>query len=154
MNKCPECGQTIPPLDSRIPGEKEKASAALAQVPESVRGFYTAHYNINAYDGPVGLFRGLACRVCNKWREYGHDPDCPVKQLEAAACQRATISVRPPCPVCKLPSLIGEMKQREQGYSGYATRCQNPFCLAIVFLDPQWRIIGAERHYGPDGQVC
>jgi rubrerythrin len=62
--------------------EEEKANKALSQLPEKVRGFYEAHYQVVG-SLPEGTFVGLVCRVCNYWTEAGHEDDCPVKQLEA-----------------------------------------------------------------------
>lgn len=64
-----------------LEGEKEKAAQALADLPEAVRKFYTAEYQIEGAL-PSGSFVGLACKVCRLWREFAHSEDCPVKDLE------------------------------------------------------------------------
>ena len=65
-----------------LPGEEEKAEKALAEIPESVRDFYEIHYVIYGNPENEGAFAGLACKVCNRWSDYGHDKNCPVKRLE------------------------------------------------------------------------
>ncbi len=71
MSKC---------LEDIIPGEKAKASKALAALPKKVRGFYSPQYGVGI-GNVAGTFIGFACKVCSKWQEYGHDDDCPVASL-------------------------------------------------------------------------
>ena len=61
--------------------ELKKAEKALNELSPFVRGFYVAQYSLNKED--YGEFQGLSCKVCNKWKKYGHDEDCPVKNVES-----------------------------------------------------------------------
>ena len=67
-------------LEDAIPGEKERAQNALNAIAESARGFYEPQYQIIG-SRPYGTFLGLACRCCERWQEYGHKDDCPVRKL-------------------------------------------------------------------------
>jgi len=75
-------------LEDVMPGEKEKAKKEIRRLPKEVRKFYVANYSIGNIPGfmiqsnPEGLFVGLVCKVCRRWRQYKHDVDCPVGKLE------------------------------------------------------------------------
>jgi len=87
-------------LSELIPGEKERAALAKAELPAAVRDFHAAHYqDLGSSSSPDGTFVGLACRVCGRWREIGHSSDCPVAKRERGQCQRRLKlcwRVRPP----------------------------------------------------------
>ena len=64
-----------------IPGEKGNAKSELAKYPVKLRGFYEPHYGVGI-GNQEGKFLGLVCKVCNRWQEYGHSTDCPVRKLK------------------------------------------------------------------------
>lgn len=76
-------------LGDMIPGEQVKARREIGRLPKAVRKFYSDQYSVGSpYNNrPPGTFLGLCCKVCNRWREYGHEEDCPVLDLEPANTQ-------------------------------------------------------------------
>lgn len=70
-------------LGELIPSEKKKVKAALKGIPKAQRPFFDAEYSVGEplNSRPAGTFVGLACKVCNRWSDYGHDDDCPVQHL-------------------------------------------------------------------------
>lgn len=68
-------------LEQIIPGEKAKASKALRTLPVMVRGFYEPQYG-TGIGNTAGEFLGLTCKLCDRWEEYGHSKDCPVKKVK------------------------------------------------------------------------
>ena len=72
--------------------EKGKAQAALKKLDPRVRRHYSAEYG-TGLGNIEGEFKGLACRSCERWVEFGHAEHCAVADLEA--CLGATPPVKP-----------------------------------------------------------
>jgi len=62
-----------------------------------------------------------------------------------------SLSTRPNCPVCKQPTLTGELVKNN--YDGYITQCENPECAVKVYLDKAYSIMSAKRTYYADGTI-
>ena len=75
--RCPACGTDLDFWER----EERKADAALNALPENIRRYYSKQFGLGI-GNKEGKFVGLACKSCDHWREYGHDDDCAVAELE------------------------------------------------------------------------
>jgi hypothetical protein len=58
---------------------KEKLERSL--LPKETSNFYSSQWG-TGLGNKEGEFLGFSCKVCNYWRECGHEEGCPVKKLE------------------------------------------------------------------------
>jgi len=65
--------------------ERARAAAALDALPERLRNCWTTQFQLIP---DTGRFIGLSCKVCKHWQNAGHQPDCPVADMESVLAVR------------------------------------------------------------------